>query len=105
MLFRKGFRSADFFFRTLAVGDVHYRSNELEFAQLISFSVSHDVNVFDGAIRHHQAIFMPKILSILGRAFNCLSHRGRIFRMNPLVDKFHGCYGRSVVSKDSKSFV
>src|SRR5229473_6706547 len=62
------------FFRTLTVADVHYRPNKLDFARLISFSMSHNVDMFDGTIRHHQAIFMLKILSILRRAIDGLSH-------------------------------
>src|ERR1700738_2442408 len=67
--------------------------------------MSHHMDIFDGTIWHHQAIFMLKILSILRRALNCLSHRGSVFRMNPLEDKFDGRYRRSVVLEDPKGFV
>ena len=61
--------------------------------------------IFDGAIRHHQAIFMVEILPILRRALDGLLHEGRIFRMNPLEGKFGGRYRRSVVLEDSKGFL
>src|SRR5246500_3463362 len=48
---------------------------------------------------------MPKILSILGCALNCLFHQGRVFRMNPLENKFDGRRRRSVVLKDAIGFV
>src|SRR5258707_6907464 len=48
---------------------------------------------------------MPKILSILRRALNCLFHQGRLFRMNPLENKFEGGRHRSVVLKDAIGFL
>src|ERR1700730_4806235 len=51
--------------------------------------MSYDVDIFDGAIRHHQAVFMLKILSILRRTLDCLFHLGRVFRMNTLDQTFH----------------
>jgi len=44
------------FFRTLTFTDVHYRSNKLDFARLISFSMSHNMDMLDGTIRHQQAM-------------------------------------------------
>src|SRR5258708_20638638 len=99
------FTAAQFFLRALALGGVHYRSNKLELTRLISFSMSHNVGMFDRTIRHYQAIFMLKILPILRRALHGLSHQGRVVRMNPLEDKFDGRYRRSVVLEDSKGFL
>ena len=48
---------------------------------------------------------MPKILSILRRALNCLFHEGHVFRMNPLENKFDGRRHRSVVLKDAIGFL
>src|SRR5260370_16514500 len=48
---------------------------------------------------------MPKILSILRRALNCLFHQGRVFRMNPLENKFDGRRHRSGVLKDAIGFL
>src|SRR2546427_1159839 len=67
--------------------------------------MSHNVDMFDGTIRHQQAIFMFKILPILRRAFYCLFHERRIFRMNPLENKFNRRYRGSVVLEDSKGFL
>src|ERR1700676_357642 len=64
----------------------------------------HNVDMFDPTIRHHQAIFMLKVFSILRRTLNGLFYRGRVFRMNPLEDHFDGRFRRSVVLEDSKGF-
>src|ERR1700676_1599 len=99
------FTAAKLFLRALALGVVHHRSNKLELTRLISFSMSHNVDMFDRTIRHHQAILMLKILSILRSTLNGLFHQGRVVRMNPLEDKFDGRFRRSVVLKDSKGFL
>jgi hypothetical protein len=95
----------EFLFRTLTVADVHYRSDKLNAVRFIAWGMSHNMDVFDGAIRHHQAIFMLKILPILRRSLNRLFHQGCVVRMNPLEDKFEGWYRRSVVLKDPKGFL
>src|SRR5216684_2340487 len=99
------FTAAQLFLRALALGGVHHRSDKLELTRLISFSMSHNVDMFDRTIRHHQAIFMLKILSILRSTLNGLCHQGRVVRMNPLEDTFDGRYRRSVVLEDSKGFL
>src|SRR6267142_5949653 len=48
-------------FCLLDLGGVHHRSNELEFSRLISFSMSHNVDMFDGTIRHQQSMFKIKV--------------------------------------------
>src|ERR1700676_4827393 len=105
MLFRKSFASPEFLFRMLTVADVHYRSDKLNAAGCIAQGMSHNMDIFDGTIRHHQAIFMLKILPVLRRTLNRLLHQGRVVRMNPLEDKFDGRFRRSVVSEDSKGFL
>src|SRR5882762_4011907 len=67
--------------------------------------MSYDVDIFDGAIRHHQAIFMLKILPILRRTLDGLFHLGRVFRMNTLEHTFHGRCRGSVVLEDSVGFL
>ena len=67
--------------------------------------MSHHIDVLDRAIRHHQAIFMLKIPSILRRALDGLSHQGRVVRMNPLEDELDGGCRRAVVLEDAKRFV
>src|SRR5258705_4291445 len=91
-------------FRSLALGGVHNRSNKLDFTRLISFSMSHNMDIFDGTIRHQQALLKIKILPVPRRANDCLFHQGRVFRMNPLENKFHGGFRRSIVLEDSKGF-
>jgi hypothetical protein len=92
-------------FCLLTLCDVHHRSNKLDAARFISYGMSHDVDIFEGTIRHQQATFMVKIFAILRRALDYLFHQGRVFRMNPLESKLHGWLRRSVVSEDSKRFL
>src|ERR1700676_2439712 len=91
------FTAAQLFLRALALGGVHHRSNELELTRLISFSMSHNVDIFDGTIWHKQAMLKIKILAVLRRALNGLFHQGRVLRMNSLENKFRSRSGRSVV--------
>src|SRR6266550_4388995 len=49
------------FFRPLCCGDVHYRSNKLDFARLISLSMSHNADILHETVRHQQAMFKIKI--------------------------------------------
>jgi len=52
--------------------------------------MSHNVDIFDGAIRAiSKRCFKIKILPILRRALRWSVARGCVFRMNPLGDKFH----------------
>src|SRR6266478_6063837 len=67
--------------------------------------MSYDAEIFDGAIRHHQATFMLKVLPILRRALDGLFHLGRVFRMNTLEYTFHGWCRGSVVLEDSIGFL
>src|SRR5260221_515539 len=93
------------FFRPLVLAGVRHRSNKLEFARLVSFSMSHHVYMFEGTIRHQQATLILKILPILPSPLDGLFHTRRVFRMKPLESKFHRRLHRSVVSEDSKCFV
>jgi hypothetical protein len=67
--------------------------------------MSHNVDMPDGTVRHHQAIFMVKVFPIMRRTLECLFHESRVLRMNPLEQTLHGRYGRSVVLEDSKRFL
>src|SRR2546422_9027094 len=69
-LFRKSFASPELLFRTLTVTDVHYRSDKLDARRLIAYGVRHNIDVLDRAIRHHQAILILKIPSILPRSID-----------------------------------
>src|SRR6266478_670954 len=80
---------AQCFFRKVALGGVHHSPNKLDFAQLISFSMSHNMDMFDRPIRHHKAIFMLKIIPIPRCALNGLFHQGRVFQMIPPVETLH----------------
>ncbi len=92
-------------FRPLCRGDVHDGSNKLDAARFLAYGMSHYMDIFDGTIRHHQAIFMIKILPILGRALDGLFHEGRVFRVNPLENEFHGRFRHSVVLEDAKGLL
>src|SRR5271157_2255908 len=59
--------------------------------------------MFDGIIRHQQAIFLLKVLSILLRPLDCKLHESCVFRMNPLENKLYGRFRRWVGLEDSKS--
>src|SRR5262245_2765212 len=50
-------------------------------------------------------MFKMKILPIMRRALDCLFHEGRVFRMKPFENKFHGRSGRSAVLEDSRDFL
>src|SRR5262249_62295768 len=89
----------------LALGVVHHRSNKLDTARFISYGMSHNVDIFEGTIRHQQATFMRKIFAILRRALDGLFHQGRVFRMHPLESTLHGWLRRAVVSEDAKRFL
>src|SRR5258706_9881182 len=92
-------------FRPLALGGIHHRPDKLESARLVSLGTSHNMDMFDGTIRHQQPMLKIKILPILRRAFDRLFHLSRVFGMNALEDIFHGwCHG-SVVLEDSKRFL
>src|ERR1700733_1424955 len=93
------------FFHMLVSRDVHHRSNKFDAVRFIVKSMSHHMDVFDGTIRHQQAMFKIKILPMLRRPFDCLLHEPRVFRMNPLENKFYAGFRRSVVLEDSKSFL
>src|ERR1700675_2031931 len=99
------FTAAQLFLHAFAFGGVHYRSDKLELTGVISFRTSDNVNVFDRAIRHHQAKFMLKVLSILRRVLDCSCHRGRVLRMDPPENKFDGGCRGSVVLENSKGFL
>src|SRR5437667_5057369 len=77
-------------FHALALGGVHHRSNKLKFSQFISFSMSHNVEMFDGGIRHQPSIFKIKIVSLLRRALDYVFYLGSVFGMNALEHIFHG---------------
>ena len=65
----------------------------------------HNVDMFDHAIRHQQAMLKIKILPVPRRTLNDLFDQGCVFRMNPLENKFRGRFRRSVILEDSKSFL
>src|SRR6266852_6664863 len=72
------------FFRLLCCGDVHHRSNKVDAARYIVQGMSHNVDIFDGAIRHQQAMFKIKIPPVPRRALDDLFPEDRVFRMNSL---------------------
>src|ERR1700704_5294611 len=67
--------------------------------------MSHHMNIFDGAIRHDQAIFMIKSLPIVPRALDCLFHSGHVVWMNQLENKLHGTFRGFVILENSKGYV
>jgi glutamine synthetase type III len=67
--------------------------------------MGYNMDIFDGTIRHQQAIFMLKVRPILRHALDCLFHERPVFGMNPSENKFHGRFCRSVVLEDSEGFL
>src|SRR5882724_11987086 len=48
---------------------------------------------------------MFKVLPIHRRTLDRLLHVDRVFRMNPIENKFHGRFRRSVILEDPKGFL
>src|SRR5258708_7884575 len=92
-------------FRPLALGGGHCRSDELDLTERIARGARDDMDVLDGAVGHHQAIFMLEILSILRRALDGLLHEGRVLRMDTLQDALHGRFRGSVVLEDPEGLL
>src|SRR3989442_8816161 len=92
-------------FHPLALGGVHHRSNKLKFSRFISFSMSHNMEMFDGGIRHQPSIFKIKILPLLRRALDYVLYLGSVFGMNALEHIFHRRCRVSVVPKNSIGFL
>src|SRR5258708_7235675 len=74
----------------LAIHGVRQRSNKPDEARLHVQRMSLHTDKCDGTIRHRQATFLIKKLPTLPRALVGLVHKGRVVRMNPLENKFHG---------------
>ena len=89
----------------LALGQVHYGSNELDAARLVAEGARDDLDMFDGAIGHHQAVGIFEIMPFPRRALDGLFHPRRVFRMHPLEHALHGRYRRRVVLEDAKRLV
>ena len=67
--------------------------------------MSHNMDMFDGAIWHQQPMLNTKVLPIPQRDLDCLPYEGRVLGMNPLENKLHGRFRRLLVLEDSKGFV
>jgi len=63
------------------------------------------MDIFGGAIRHQQPIFLFKILPILRRTLHCLLHERCVVRMNPLENHFNGRRRSLLVLEDPKGFL
>jgi hypothetical protein len=63
------------------------------------------MDIFDGTIRHQQAIFMLKVFPILRRALEGLLHEGGVFGINPLEKELNGRFRRLIVLEDLKGFL
>ena len=71
-------------FRLLRCGDVHHRSDKLGATGFVAQGMSDDMDMFHGAIGHHQAILVIEIPRILRRTVDGLLHEGDVFRVDPL---------------------
>src|SRR5208337_2435503 len=61
--------------------------------------------MLDRTIRHQQSMFKTYIFPILRRARDLLFHRGYIFRMSAMQNKFHLRLHAWVVLEDAKGFL
>src|SRR5229473_1007577 len=96
------FLRADPFFGSLALGDVRHRPDKLKVARLIFHCVSHDVNMLDRIVGQQEPIFQIAILTLIGSTIDLPLNHSLVVRMNPFKYCFHGRFGATVVSKNSK---
>jgi len=73
-----------FSLRVLALRDVHHCADILETARFIPHSMSHDIKMFDPAIRHLQSILVSKVLPILRGALHHLPEVSNVSGVNSL---------------------
>src|SRR5207248_3062664 len=95
----------------LALGRVHHGSissmildSSLRARATMWTYLVEDVDIFDRAVRHRQAIFELKIRPVMRRALKGLFHEGRVFRMNTMQHAVHGRFRRSVERRLATAF-
>ena len=91
--------------RLVLLGDVHRRPDVLEVARFISDGLCQDPDIFDGTIRHQEAMFEIHVRPVAEGAIEGLLHEGAVVRMNSLEDPLEGRPGRPVEANDSIGLV
>src|ERR1700688_2305859 len=66
--------------------------------------MSHDIQMFDPAIRHPQSILVRKILRVARRALDDLPEVSNVFGVNSLNQQFQGRRSRLAVLEDPEGF-
>jgi hypothetical protein len=84
---------------------IRHRPKKLDVAGSFPRGVRNGVEVFHGAIRHQQSIFMVEILAATGSLFEGPLHGGAIFSVGALEKKLQARFRRSVVLQDSERFI
>src|SRR5258705_661453 len=92
-------------FGLLALSDVHHRSNILEVAFFISYSLGPHVDMLNRTIRHYESMFKIQIRSGLDSAFESLLYAVDVVRMNPLEHQFQCWLSRWIISTNWKCFL
>jgi hypothetical protein len=87
------------------LGDVHPRPDVLEVARLISYGLCQNPDIFDGTIRHQEAMFEIHVRPVAECAIEGLLHESAVVRMNSLEYPLEGRLGRSVEASYSIGFV
>src|SRR5258707_1717299 len=95
----------DVFLGRLALCDVGHRPDKFKVARLIFHYVSHDVNILDRIVGQQEPIFQIAILTLTGCTIDLPFNHSLVFGMNPFKDRFHGGFGATVVSKNSKGLL
>ncbi len=72
---------------------------------MISHGLCQNPDIFDGTIRHQEAMFEIHVRLVAECAIEGLLHEGAVVRMNSLEDPLEGRPGRSVEANDSIGFV
>src|SRR5580704_19378711 len=93
------------FLDRLALCDVGHCTDKLEIARLIFHCVSHDVDMLDRIVGQQEPIFQIAILPLTGCTIDLPLNHSLVVRMNPFKDCFHGGFGATVVSKNSKGLL
>src|ERR1700740_399431 len=91
------------FFGKLLRSDIRHRTNELNSAGLLfGRRMAHNPQIFDGSIRHQQAMLKVEILSFIGNAINEFPDHASICWMSSMEYEFQSRLSLRVVFKDAE---
>src|SRR5271165_4095466 len=99
------FAAAQGFFGPLCPRNVRHGTDKLELAKSVRPGPTGNTDVLDRTIRQQQSMLKAYILPILRRTLDFPLHKGNIFRMGPLQNKFHIRLHAWVAFEDAKGFL